>query len=129
MWGLFVIDFSQNTERLHQVLFWKRLLLFVGNTVKWRISKKWWLQENKARKISPKVTILATATDSNPQPLSLWTITQPYSKIGQSSPVTVTKSSNMAPASIKEFLDIQATMECGFTAERVRDMIRTYNQS
>ena len=70
MWGLFVIDFSQNTERLHQVLFWKRLLLFVGNTVKGRISKKW-LQENKARKISPKVTILATATDSNPQPLSL----------------------------------------------------------
>ena len=40
MWGLFVIDFSQNTQRLHQVLFWKRLLLFVGNTVKGRISKK-----------------------------------------------------------------------------------------
>ena len=65
MWGLFVIDFSQNTERLHQVLFWKRLLLFVGNTVKGRISKKW-LQENKARKISPKVTILATATGLEP---------------------------------------------------------------
>ena len=40
MWGLFVIDFSQNTRTLHQVLFWKRLLLFVGNTVKGRISKK-----------------------------------------------------------------------------------------
>ena len=65
MWGLFVIDFSQNTQRLHQVLFWKRLLLFVGNTVKGRISKKW-LQENKARKISPKVTILATATGLEP---------------------------------------------------------------
>ena len=31
-----------------------------------------------------------------------------------------------APASSKEFLDIQATMECGFTLKRVSDMIRTY---
>ena len=31
-------------------------------------------------------------------------------------------------ASSKEFLDIQATIECGFTLKRVRDMIRTYNQ-
>ena len=66
MWGLFVIYFSQNTQRLPQVLFWKLLLLFVGNTVKGRITKKWWLQENKARKISPKVTILATATGLEP---------------------------------------------------------------
>ena len=29
----------------------------------------------------------------------------------------------------KEFLDIQATIECGFTLERVRDMIRTYSQT
>ena len=28
----------------------------------------------------------------------------------------------------KEFLDIQANIECGFTLERVRDMIRTYSQ-
>ena len=28
----------------------------------------------------------------------------------------------------KEFLDIQATIECGFTLKRVRDMIRTYSQ-
>ena len=28
----------------------------------------------------------------------------------------------------KEFLDIQATVECGFTLKRVRDMIRTYRQ-
>ena len=27
----------------------------------------------------------------------------------------------------KEFRDIQATIECGFTLKRVRDMIRTYN--
>ena len=26
-----------------------------------------------------------------------------------------------------EFLDIQATIECGFTLKRVRDMIITYN--
>ena len=40
MWGLFVIDLSQNPQRLHQVLFLKQLLLFVGNMVKGRISKK-----------------------------------------------------------------------------------------
>ena len=40
MWGSFVIDFSENTQRLHQVLLWKRLLLFVGIKVKGRISKK-----------------------------------------------------------------------------------------
>ena len=32
------------------------------------------------------------------------------------------------PPSSKEFLDIQATIECGFTLKRVRDMIRTYSQ-
>ena len=35
---------------------------------------------------------------------------------------------DMAPASSKEFLDIQATVECGFTLKLVRDMIKTYNQ-
>ena len=35
----------------------------------------------------------------------------------------------MVPASSKEFLDIQATVECGFTLKLVRDMIKTYNQS
>ena len=28
----------------------------------------------------------------------------------------------------KEFFDIQATVECGFTLKLVRDMIKTYNQ-
>ena len=32
------------------------------------------------------------------------------------------------PASSKEFLDIQATIECGFTLKYVHDMIRTYSQ-
>ena len=32
------------------------------------------------------------------------------------------------PASSKEFVDIQATIECGFTLKRVRDMTRTYNK-
>ena len=35
----------------------------------------------------------------------------------------------MAPASSKGFLDIQATVECGFTLKLVRDMIKTYNHS
>ena len=32
------------------------------------------------------------------------------------------------PASSKELLDIQATIECGFTLKRVRDIIRIYSQ-
>ena len=43
-----------------------------------------------------------------------------------SSPVAVTEPSEFAPASSKEFLDIQATIECGFTLKRVRNMTRTY---
>ena len=38
------------------------------------------------------------------------------------------KSEGEAPASSKEFLDIQATIECGFTLKRLRDMTRTYSQ-
>ena len=34
----------------------------------------------------------------------------------------------VTPVSSKEFLDIQATIECGFTLKRVHDMIRTYSQ-
>ena len=36
------------------------------------------------------------------------------------------KTSDFVPASSKEFLDIQATIECVFTLKRVRDMTRTY---
>ena len=32
------------------------------------------------------------------------------------------------PASSKEFLDIQATIKCGFTLKRVGDMTRIYSQ-
>ena len=44
-----------------------------------------------------------------------------------SSAVAVTLSSDFEPALSKEFLDIQATIECGFALKRVRDMIRTYS--
>ena len=46
-----------------------------------------------------------------------------------SSPVAITSPSDFVPASSKEFLDIQATIECGFTLKRVRDMTRTYSHS
>ena len=36
--------------------------------------------------------------------------------------------SDIAPVSSEEFLEIQATIECGFTMKRVRDMIRAYSQ-
>ena len=40
----------------------------------------------------------------------------------------ITWTSDFAPASSKEFLDIKATIECGFTLKRVRDLTRIYNQ-
>ena len=43
-------------------------------------------------------------------------------------PVAVTWTSDFAPGSSKEFLDIQATIEREFTLKRVRDMTRTYSQ-
>ena len=45
-----------------------------------------------------------------------------------SSPVAVTLTSDFVPASSKEFLEIQATTECGFTLKFVSDMTRTYSQ-
>ena len=45
-----------------------------------------------------------------------------------SSPVTVILTLDIAPVSSKEFLDIKANIECGFTLKYVRDMIRTYRQ-
>ena len=39
-----------------------------------------------------------------------------------SNPVAVTSPSDFAPASSKGFLDIQATIERGFTLKSVRDM-------
>ena len=44
------------------------------------------------------------------------------------SPVAVTYTSDFVPALSKEFLDIQATIECGFTLKRICDMTRTYSQ-
>ena len=44
------------------------------------------------------------------------------------SPVAVTSPSDFAPASSKEFLDIQATIECGFTLKPIHDMTRTYSK-
>ena len=41
--------------------------------------------------------------------------------------VRIPLHSDIAPVSSKEFLDIQATIECRFTLKRVRDMIRTYS--
>ena len=40
----------------------------------------------------------------------------------------ITETSDIAPVSSKEFLDIQASIECGLTLKLVRDMIITYSQ-
>ena len=42
----------------------------------------------------------------------------------RSSAVAVTSPSDFAPALRKEFLDIQANIECGVTLKRVRDMTK-----
>ena len=42
-----------------------------------------------------------------------------------SSPVAVTETLDFAPASSKEFLDIQATIQCAFTLKHLRDMRET----
>ena len=46
-----------------------------------------------------------------------------------SNPVAVISPSDFALASSKEFLDIQTTIECGFTLKCVRDMTRTYSSN
>ena len=43
-----------------------------------------------------------------------------------SSPVAITQTSDFVPVSSKEFFDIQATIECGFTLKCVHHMTRTY---
>ena len=43
-------------------------------------------------------------------------------------PVAVPSPSDLAPALSKEFLDIQATTESGFTLKHLRDMTRAYSQ-
>ena len=52
----------------------------------------------------------------------------PHSIVFGSSPVAVTYTSDFTPALSREFLDIQATIECEYTLKRVRDMTRTYSQ-
>ena len=42
-------------------------------------------------------------------------------------PFAVIQTSDIAPVSSKEFLDIQATTECRSTLKLVRDMIMTYS--
>ena len=37
-------------------------------------------------------------------------------------------TSDMAPVSSKEFFDVQANIECGFTLKVVPEMIRAYSQ-
>ena len=45
-----------------------------------------------------------------------------------SSPVAATSTSDLAPASEKEFLELQAPIECGFTLKHSRETIRTYRE-
>ena len=46
-----------------------------------------------------------------------------------SSLIAVNWTSDIAPVLNKEFLGIQATIECGFTLKRVGDIMRTYSQN
>ena len=42
-----------------------------------------------------------------------------------STPIAVTQTSDIVPVLSKEFIDIEANIECRFTLKRVRDMLRT----
>ena len=42
--------------------------------------------------------------------------------------LAVTETSDFAPVSSTEFLNIQATIECGFNLKCVRDVVRTHSQ-
>ena len=57
-----------------------------------------------------------------------WVFVYELSSSGFESSCSHLKTSDFAPALRKEFLDIQATIECGFTLKRVRGMTRTYCQ-
>ena len=78
---------------------------------------------------------------SNPQPISLYTNTRPFSQTGRNDWVLVYELTGCGFVtrwchlnfryrawSSKEFLDNQATIECGFSLKRVCDMIITYSQ-
>ena len=45
-----------------------------------------------------------------------------------SSPVAITYNSDFVAALSKEFVEIQATIECGLTLKRSRDMTRACSQ-
>ena len=44
-----------------------------------------------------------------------------------SNPAAVIYTSDIASVSRKEFLDVQGTIECGFTLKHARDMIRIHS--
>ena len=46
----------------------------------------------------------------------------------RSSHFAVTLTSDFTAVYSKEFLDVQGTIQCGFTLKGVRDMVRTYSQ-
>ena len=55
-----------------------------------------------------------------------WTRTQNHLVLKRTlNHLAIWSPSDFLPASSKKFLDIQATIECGFTLKRVRDMTRT----
>ena len=45
-----------------------------------------------------------------------------------SNPIAAIQTSDIAPVSSKEFPDIQAITECGFTLKLARDIVETYSQ-
>ena len=67
----------------------------------------------------------------NPHSIVAWMSRNSLLQTGTLSEVKVTAitlTSDILPVLSKEFLDIQATMECGFTLKHVSDMIKTYCQ-
>ena len=103
----------------------------VISSLKWLYSKKYDTTSNKIlTTVCPYHVTYAFQREStlysclNDKELLAWN----RREIWNMSPVAVTKTSDFAPVLSKVFLDIQGTIECGFTLKRVRHMIRTYSQ-
>ena len=70
-------------------------------------------------RVNPHSEVQITATGLEPTTTKF---------INEHSTIQPNQPNDFAPALNKEFLEIQATIECGFTLKRGPDIIRTYSQ-
>ena len=97
-----------NEESLSGLIVWMSLVGIMRNSIKWVTSETW-------------CCLHLNLTSYRP------CINNAYGK-KCTSLLTLRHSPPLVPVSSKEFLDIQVTIECGFTLKCIHDMIKTYSQ-